>query len=105
MKSTANSFNARIESSFSSIGGLGARPWELMPGSAADQAALNAFALDPEAISGFFLVDDSGHDHRRCPASARGHSASTYRPSDWAQIKTVAGVGAGRGASGDGRRR
>ena len=40
VRTTADSFNARVESSISSLGGLGARPWELKRGSAADQAGL-----------------------------------------------------------------
>lgn len=57
VRSAASSFDARIAASFASVGGLGARPWELTRDSAADRAALDAFAIDPEAISGFFLVD------------------------------------------------
>ena len=37
VRTTADSFNARVESSISSLGGLGARPWELTLRSAADQ--------------------------------------------------------------------
>jgi signal transduction histidine kinase len=54
---TADSFNARVESSIAALGGLGSRPWELTPRSAADQATLDTFAIDPEALSGTFLVD------------------------------------------------
>jgi len=57
VRTTADSFNARVESSISSLGGLGARPWDLTPGSAADKATLNTFAVDPDALSGTFLVD------------------------------------------------
>ena len=57
VRTTADSFNARVESSISSLGGLGSRPWELTLRSAADQATLNTFAIDPEALSGTFLVD------------------------------------------------
>ncbi len=54
---TADSFNARVESSISSLGGLGARPWELTLRSAADRTTLSTFAIDPDALSGTFLVD------------------------------------------------
>ncbi len=58
VSTTARSFNARVESSLGSLGGLGARPWDLAKGSAADQAVLDTFAIDPDARSGSFLVDD-----------------------------------------------
>ena len=57
VRTTADSFNARVESGMTSVGGLGSRPWELTKGSAADQAALKAFAIDPDALAGSFLVD------------------------------------------------
>jgi signal transduction histidine kinase len=57
---TADSFNARVESSISSLGALGARPWELTLRSATDQETLKTFAVDPDALSGTFLVD--AHD-------------------------------------------
>lgn len=86
VRSTANSFNARIGASFASIGGLGARPWELTRGSAADQAALKAFAIDPEAISGFFLVDDA--DKITSGVLLRkGRLGSAYDPAHWAGIR------------------
>jgi len=86
VQSTANSFNARIESSFASIGGLGARPWELTRGSAADAAALSAFALDPEAISGFFLVD--ADDTITSGVLLRpSRLGSKYEPSEWAEVR------------------
>ena len=40
-----------------SVGGLGSRPWELTQRSTADKASLKAFAIDPDALSGSFLVD------------------------------------------------
>ena len=57
VSTTARSFDARVESSLGSVGALGARPWELTQGSAADQAVLDTFAVDPQARSGMFLVD------------------------------------------------
>jgi len=90
VRSAANSFNARIESSFASIGGLGARPWELTSGSAADQAALQAFAIDPEAISGFFLVDATGTITSGVLLRPDRLGAK-YEPSRWAGVtKTLA---------------
>lgn len=86
VRSTANSFNARIGASFASIGGLGARPWELTRDSAADQAALKAFAIDPQAISGFFLVDASGKITNGT-LLRKGRLGSAYDPAHWADIK------------------
>ena len=57
VRTTADSFNARVESSIATLGGLGSRPWELTLRSAADRATLKTFAIDPEALSGTFLVD------------------------------------------------
>src|SRR6476469_7442059 len=57
VRTTADSFNTRVESSFSSLGGLGSRPWELTLRSASDKATLNTFSVDPDALSGSFLVD------------------------------------------------
>ncbi len=85
VRSTANSFNARIEASFGSIGGLGARPWELTRGSAADQSVLKAYAIDPKAISGFFLVDatDTITDG---VLLRQGRLGSKFDPSRWAEV-------------------
>lgn len=58
VSTTARSFNARVESTLSSVSGVGVRPWELTEESAADQAVLEAYAVDPEARSGSFLVDE-----------------------------------------------
>ncbi len=57
VRTTADSFNARVESSIESLGGLGSRPWALTLRSAADQATLKTFAIDPDALSGTFLVN------------------------------------------------
>jgi signal transduction histidine kinase len=57
VRTTADSFNARVESSITSLGGLGSRPWELTLRSRADRATLDTFAIDPDALSGTFLVD------------------------------------------------
>lgn len=85
VRSAASSFDARIAASFSSVGGLGGRPWELTSGSAADRAALNAFAIDPEAISGFFLVD--ANDTITDGVLLRpGRLGSTYEPPGWDEV-------------------
>ena len=60
VSTTASSFNARVESSIESLGGLGARPWELTLRSPTDKATLDTFAIDPEAESGSFLIDQDG---------------------------------------------
>lgn len=86
VQSTANSFNARIEATFGSVGGLGTQPWELTSGSTADMASLTAFAVDPKAISGFFLVN--GTDTITSGILLRpGRLGSKYNPSGWADVK------------------
>ena len=92
VRSTASSFDARLSSTFAAVAGLGAQPWELEQNSATDQAGLNAYALDPEAVSGFFLVND--RDVITSGVLLRpGLLASTYSPADWEQIKeTLASV-------------
>jgi signal transduction histidine kinase len=85
VRSTATSFDARISASFASVGGLGARPWELTQGSVADQTALKAFALDAKAISGFFLVDSS--DTITSGVLLRpGRLGSKFDPAGWAAL-------------------
>lgn len=88
VQTTARSFNARVESSFSSLAGLGARPWELVPDSAADQAVLDTFAVDPEALSGSFLVDKS--DRVTSGVLLRpGAIGSRYAPPGWEEAKAA----------------
>ncbi len=85
---TADSFNARVESSISTLGGLGARPWELTPGSAADKATLNTFAVDPDALSGTFLVD--ADDTVTNGVLLRpGMLGSHFDPPGWAKAKAA----------------
>ena len=86
VQSTANSFDARIGASFGSVGGLGARPWELTQGSARDMAGLSAFAVDPTAISGFFLVDASDRITSGI-LLRKGRLGSRYDPTGWAAAK------------------
>ncbi|GAB2768027.1 hypothetical protein GCM10027020_21170 [Nocardioides salsibiostraticola] len=92
VRSTANSFNARLESTFAAVAGLGAQPWELEPDSAADQAGLDAYKLDTEAVSGYFLVDDD--DTITTGVLLRPDElGSTYAPPEWAGVKeTLASV-------------
>ena len=89
VRTTADSFNARVESSISSLGGLGARPWELTPGSAADQATLKTFAIDPDALSGTFLVD----------ADDTVTNGMLLRPGMLGSTFDAAGVGEGQGGA------
>ena len=86
VRTTADSFNARVESSISSLGGLGARPWELTLRSAADQATLKTFAIDPDALSGTFLVD--ANDTVTNGVLLRpGMLGSKFDPPGWAKAK------------------
>lgn len=88
VRTTAGTFNARVESSINSLGGLSARPWELTTGSTNDTAALQAFAIDPEANSGFFLVD--GSDTITSGVLLRdGELGSTFDAPGWAAAKAA----------------
>jgi signal transduction histidine kinase len=60
VQATANSFNARVNAQLTGVSGLGASPWELKPHSSRDEAVLHTFDLDPNAKSGFFLIDGTG---------------------------------------------
>ena len=85
---TADSFNARVESSISSLGGLGARPWELTLRSAADRTTLSTFAIDPDALSGTFLVD--ADDTITNGVLLRpGMLGSKFDPPGWAKAKAA----------------
>jgi len=88
VRTTADSFNARVESSISSLGGLGARPWQLTPRSAADQATLKTFAIDPDALSGTFLVnaDDTITNGTLLRPGMLG---SKFDPPGWAKAKAA----------------
>ncbi len=88
VRTTAGAFNARVESSISSLGGLGARPWELTTGSTKDAEALQPFAIDPEADAGFFLVD--GSDTVTNGVLLRdGRLGSTFDAPGWATAKAA----------------
>jgi signal transduction histidine kinase len=86
VRTTADSFNARVESSISSLGGLGARPWALTLRSPADEATLKTFAVDPDALSGSFLVD--AHDTVTNGVLLRpGKLGAKFDPPGWAKAK------------------
>jgi signal transduction histidine kinase len=88
VRTTADSFNARVESSIASLGGLGARPWELTLRSAADRATLKTFAIDPDALSGSFLVD--ADDTVTNGVLLRpGMLGSKFDPTGWEKAKTA----------------
>jgi signal transduction histidine kinase len=88
VEATANSFNARINAQLGAISGLGTSPWELRQGSKADAAVLHTFAIDPDAKSGFFLVD------RQDTVTAGillkpGALGSRFTPAGWAAAKAT----------------
>jgi len=86
VNTTANSFNARIESTVTTLAGLGSRPWELTTGSTADQGVLQTFAIDPNALSGSFLVD--GSDTVTAGVLLRpGILGSTFDQPGWQEAK------------------
>ena len=86
VRTTADSFNARVESALTSVGGLGSRPWELTEGSAADKANLKAFAIDPDALAGSFLVnaDDTVTNGVLLRPNMLG---SKFHPPGWEKVK------------------
>lgn len=86
VEATANSFNARFTGQLSGVAGLGARPWELVRGSKADQAMLHTFDINPDAKSGFFLVD--AQDTITAGILLRpGSLGARFTPEAWAQVK------------------
>jgi signal transduction histidine kinase len=88
VRATAQSFDARVESSISSLGGLGTRPWELTMRSRTDRQTLQTFTLDPDAESGLFLVDD--RDRIVNGTLLRpGRLGSTYDGAGWEQAKAA----------------
>ena len=87
VQATANSFNARYTAQLSAVAGLGASPWELVPGSKADQRVLNTFAVDKEAKSGFFLL--AADDTITSGILLRpGMLGTRYSPEGWASAKS-----------------
>jgi signal transduction histidine kinase len=59
VQATADSFNERVNSSLIAVKGLGQVAWQLTPNSKADERVLNSYNVDPNAQSGFFLVNSS----------------------------------------------
>ena len=88
VSTTARSFNARVESSLGSLGALGARPWDLAEGSAADQSVLDTFAVDPDARSGSFLVDEEDTITAGVLLQP-GRLGGTYDVPGWAEAKST----------------
>ncbi len=88
VRTTADSFNARVESSITSLGGLGSRPWELTPRSAADRATMKTFAIDPDALSGTFLVD-GGDTVTNGVLLRPGMLGSKFDPPGWKKAKAA----------------
>jgi signal transduction histidine kinase len=83
---TANSFDARVSTSLTSVKGLGKLNWQLTPNSAADQKILNSYAVDPTAQSGLFLINSS--DVVTDGVLLRpGRLGSKFAPPGWAQAK------------------
>ena len=86
VEATANSFNARYTAQLGAIAGLGASPWELKRGSRADAAVLHTFDIDPNAKSGFFLVDAQDTITAGILLEP-GAVGSRYSPTGWAAAK------------------
>jgi signal transduction histidine kinase len=87
VRTTADSFNARVESSISSLGGLGGRPWALTLRSPSDKTTLNTFAVDPDALSGEFLVN-ADNIITNGVLLRPGMLGSTYDPPSWSKVKS-----------------
>ena len=86
VQSLANSFNARMGAQISAVAGFGTTKWDLKAGSPADAARLQAFNVNPDARSGFFLID--GKDRVTTGVLLRpGTLGTRYDPPGWAQVK------------------
>jgi signal transduction histidine kinase len=86
VQSLANSFNARMSSQIAAVAGFGTTRWDLKPGSKADVSRLQAFNVNPQARSGFFLID--GNDRVTGGVLLRsGAVGSRYEPPGWAEVK------------------
>lgn len=83
----ANSFNARYAAQISGVAGFSSTNWELVKGSKADNKLLQTFSdLNPNAESGFFLVDKK--DTITAGVLLReGRLSSRYAPPGWAEVK------------------
>ena len=86
VEATANSFNARVTAQLTAVAGLGGSPWQLVANSAADQAVLHTFDVNPNAKSGYFLID--ADDTITAGILLRpGALGSRYAPPGWQQVK------------------
>ena len=100
VRTTADSFNARVESSITSLGGLGSRPWALTLRSETDKATLKTFAIDPDALSGSFLVD-ADDTVTNGTLLRPGHARLDVRPARVEEGQGGARLGARRRPAGD----
>lgn len=86
VQSLANSFNARMGAQISAVAGFGTTRWDLKSGSRSDAARLEAFNVNPDARSGYFLID--GNDRVTTGILLQpGALGSTYAPPGWAEVK------------------
>jgi signal transduction histidine kinase len=83
---TADSFNERVSSSLSAAANLGTAPWQLTPNSAKDKQVLSAYNVDPDAKSGFFLVNANGVVTTGVLLEP-GKVGTRFDPSGWPKIK------------------
>jgi signal transduction histidine kinase len=86
VQASADSFNARVEAGLNSASGLGAAKWQLTMRSPADAKVLASYNVDPNAQSGFFLIDV--HDRITNGVLLRPHRLGTvFDPPGWAKAK------------------
>lgn len=86
VQSLANSFNARMGAQIAAVAGFGTTRWDLKAGSKSDASRLQAFNINPEARSGYFLID--GNDRVTAGVLLRpGALGSAYAPPGWAEVK------------------
>ena len=86
VQAIASSFNARFTAQLSAVSALGASRWQLVRGSDADQKVLDTFAVDPNAQSGFYLID--AHDVITAGILLRpGQLGARFAPAGWEQAK------------------
>ncbi|MGH8860562.1 MAG: sensor histidine kinase [Jatrophihabitantaceae bacterium] len=87
VRTTADSFNARVLTQLGAVSGLGSAPWQLTPGSAADARVLQSYNITPNTQSGFFLID--AHDTVTSGILLRpGALGSTFDPPGWTSMKS-----------------
>lgn len=86
VQATADSFNARVESSLNAAAGLGGVGWDLTPNSKNDTERLQSYNIDPNAQSGFFLVNGDGVVTTGVLLRP-GTMGTKFEPSAWPRIK------------------